>query len=189
MDASSIPYKFEYTWGQNATAGFVTDPVPATSGGAAASQSLGFPPITSQPTGSGGIPPTVWDFNGVFSYLTSWTQWLQAGGPQVYDSSFQTNIGGYPNGAIVQSATLTAKLWLSTADNNVTNPDTGGGGWAQFPVVGYAAFTASGSWTPPAGVFSAFGRVWAAGGGGGGAQSTGAGGGGGPGELRVGRFA
>lgn len=138
MLASSIPYKFKTPWGASASApNYITTPIPATSTGAAAGQDLGFPPITATPTGAGGAPPNINDVNGALNYETLWSQWLQAGAPVGYDATFSTNIGGYPKGAVIASATFPNE-WISTVDNNVTDPDTGGAGWedplaARFP--------------------------------------------------------
>lgn len=174
MQLSNIPYRFAYPWAANAATGYATDPVPATSGGSAASQSLGFPPITAQPIGSGGVPPAIWDFNGFGKYVTEWIQWVQAGyGMPPYDGTFQTNIGGYPSGAIIQSGTHAGALWLSTSDNNTTNPDTGGAGWVAFPRAGIQVFTTSGTFTAPAGVTGVEYEVWGGGGGAGGCNSNG----------------
>jgi len=181
MNLSGVPYKFQYTWGQNATAGFVTSPIPATTVAPAASQSLGFPPATAAPIASGGTPPNIDDFNGAYQYVTSWLQWLQSGGPIQYDATLQTNIGGYPNGAVVQSATHPGSFWMSTTDGNATNPDTGGAGWIKFPVSGRLIATSSTTWTVPTGCTHARFELWAPGGGGGGAQSTGGAGGAGAG--------
>lgn len=134
MLLTGIPYKFATPWGLNAASGFVTNPIPATTGSAtAASQSLGFPPETATPVAAGGTPPDIDDFNGGFYYATVWAQWLQAGGPIQYDATLSANIGGYPNGAIL-SSTPPGGLWLSTADNNLSDPDTGGANW--LPLLG-----------------------------------------------------
>lgn len=131
MNLSDIPYKFVFVWGQNASARFVTDPIPATTvSGIAASQSLGFPPATAVATGAGGTPPDIDDFNGAYNYLSRWAQWQQAGGPVGYDATFQTDIGGYPSGARLNAASGYGQ-WLSLVDNNVTDPDTGGAGWTS----------------------------------------------------------
>lgn len=129
MQVSQIPYKFGTPWAADAATGYLTASIPATSTTAAASQELGFPPITATPIGSGGIPPNIADFNGLGYYVTLWTQWLQAGGSIGYDSTFATAIGGYPKGAILASATSVGNSWLCTTDNNTANPDTGGAGW------------------------------------------------------------
>jgi len=128
MQASDIPYKFAQPWGNAAGVGYLTDPIPTTASGGAASQSEGFPPITATPTGAGGIPPDIADFNGAFSYFSLWDRWQQAGGSVPYDATFQSDIGGYPAGARVRSASGLYD-WLCLVDDNVTNPETGGAGW------------------------------------------------------------
>lgn len=133
MQASDIPYKFAQIWAAAAAAGYVTDPIPETITGAAASQELGFPPITAEPIGSGGVPPDIADFNGMFSYLSGWANWFQAGAPVRYDATFQSDIGGYPEGAIVESASTPGRFWISTTDNNAGNPDTGSTNWRPWP--------------------------------------------------------
>lgn len=133
MLGSGIPYKFATPWAADATTGYITATIPATASGGNASQQLGFPPITAQPIGSGGIPPNVADFNGALNYLSAWAQWMQAGGSIGYDATFQTAIGGYPKGAILASATA-GQQWFSTVDNNTTDPDTGGAGWIRMPI-------------------------------------------------------
>lgn len=128
MLVASIPYKFQYTWSQNASGSFVTDPIPATTSAPAASQSLGFPPETSEPIAAGGTPPNISDYNGIYKYVTEWIQWQQAGAPVGYDATFSTNISGYPQGAIIASATFGFQ-WLSQVDSNTSDPDTGGSNW------------------------------------------------------------
>jgi hypothetical protein len=150
--ASAIPYKFAQPWGKSGPSGSVTDPIPNTTGSStAASQALGFPIGTATPVAAGGAPPSYADFNGAMFYETSWTQWVQAGGPIGYDSTFSANIGGYPAGAVIAAATPLGKRWLSTTDNNVTDPDTGGAGWISGSLgrfLGVQVFAASGIYTP-----------------------------------------
>ena len=137
MLVSSIPYKFAEPWANAAGGSYITNPIPDTGVGGAASQSLGFPPITATPIGVGGIPPNISDFNGVLSYLSLWARWLQAGGPVFYDATFSTNTGGYPNGAVVRSTVTPGVLWRSTADNNTTDPDGGSpANWTSSTAVG-----------------------------------------------------
>ena len=188
MNLSSVPYKFQYVWGQNAASGFVTDPVPATTSAPAASQSLGFPPATAEPTAAGGTPPNINDVNGALFYVTSWTQWLQAGFPVQYDATFQTNIGGYPNTALIGSVAYPGVVWQSTADNNTSDPDTGGANWQQYPPHGQQSSSVSFSFTVPAGVTRVFGEGWGGGAGGGGTSASAAafGGGGGAGGYASG---
>lgn len=143
MQASDIPYKFAVPWASAATVGYVNT-IPATATGGSASQELGFPPITAAPTGAGGIPPDIADMNGALLYATQWAQWAQAGGPIGYDGTFSTDVGGYPKAAVVSSASVAGNYWLSTAENNTTDPDAGGANWTGFSVLptgDYAADT------------------------------------------------
>ncbi len=132
MLASSIPYKFSYPWASSAGGSYVTASIPATATGAAASQALGFPPITATDPGAGGVPPNIADMNGAMYYATLWAQWQQAGSPVRYDGTFSTAIGGYPAGAVLASTTPGVS-WVSTADNNTANPDSGGANWLRQP--------------------------------------------------------
>ena len=68
------------------------------------------------------------DLNGILNEITAAIQWQQVAGLPIYNGTFSTAIGGYPSGAVLR-ATSTTGLWLSTADNNLTNPETGGAGW------------------------------------------------------------
>jgi hypothetical protein len=200
MQASSIPYKFATPWGADATTEFITLVIPATASGAVASQQLGFPPATATPVAAGGTPPSIADFNGLGFFVTSWLQWVQAGGPIVFDATFASAIGGYPKGAILADATTPGVEWVSTADNNTTNPNGGGGsnwsllgarehniavytnvGGTQFVSVNGATPTTTGatSFTAPVGVTDVKVRVWGGGGAGGGTTNVSAAGGGG----------
>jgi hypothetical protein len=173
MLVSSVPYKFTVPWANSASGSFITKPVPAVSTGPAAGQDLGFPPATALPEGSGGTPPNINDINGALYYATAWEQWIQAGAPIVYDATFQTAIGGYPKGAIVPSAATPYLRWISTVDNNTSDPDTGGANWLAMSgrLIGGkpTLFTASGTWTPNILTATALFGVQGAGGGGGGA--------------------
>jgi hypothetical protein len=140
MLVASIPYKFSVPWGASATSSYINT-IPETGVSPAASQALGFPPATSVPAGAGGTPPAIGDFNGALNYATLWTQWLQAGAPVGYDSAFSTAIGGYPNGAILASATF-GRRWISTVDNNTSNPNTGGANWMDLFWNGAASLNA-----------------------------------------------
>jgi len=180
MDIVDIPYKFQYKWGENATAGFVTDPIPATTTAPAASQSLGFPPETSQPIASGGTPPNINDFNGAYQYATSWLQWFQAGAPVAYDGTFATNIAGYPAGAVLASSTVPGQTWRSTVDGNTSDPDAGGANWVVANagrLLNKRVFTAPGAvtYTPTAGTNSVLVELVGGGGAGGGTAVTGVG--------------
>lgn len=131
MELSSIPTKFAIPFASAAGGGYIR-PIPQASQigitNGAASLNDGFPPLTFLPVGSGGTPPWGQDFNGLLKQMTQWTQWQNAGGLVPWDSTFSTEIGGYPQGALVLgSADGTA--WLSTADNNTSNPNSGGANW------------------------------------------------------------
>jgi hypothetical protein len=143
---TSQPLKMPTPWASGAGAGFIR-PVPNASQihvtPGAASFSDGFPPLTFTPVAAGGVPPFGADMNGVLNQVTAWERWQQAGGPIRYDPTFQGAIGGYPAEARVGSNTVPNLIWQSTADNNLTNPDAGGGGWQtpQFPDPNVAGLT------------------------------------------------
>jgi hypothetical protein len=128
--------KFAMPFGKNAGSGYIRPiPTPSQVGivNGAASLNDGFPPLTFQPVGSGGIPPFGQDFNGILNQVTAWNQWQQAGGSVQFDSTFCTSIGGYPQWAILASTVTVGLLWLNTVDNNTTNPDSGGAsGWIAW---------------------------------------------------------
>ncbi len=89
---------------------------------------MDFPPLNFLPTGSGGVPPFGQDFNGIFNQITLWSQWQNAGGLVPYDNTFAGQIGGYPKGALLASATA-GKVWLNLADDNTVDPDGAGTNW------------------------------------------------------------
>lgn len=132
MQSSDIPSKSARVFAQSATGPYVRAVPQTTVDPAAASFDIGFPPQTFTDEGAGGTPPDGRDFNGILNHLSGWVRWLMAGGPVRYDSAFQTAVGGYPLGALVQSVATPGIIWRSTTDNNVTNPDTGGAGWVSL---------------------------------------------------------
>jgi hypothetical protein len=137
LASSSAPTVFPLCWGADAGASYIRAIPTASQIGiqnGAASLTDGFPPLTFQSVGAGGIPPFGQDFNGILNQITCNIRWYDnVGVPATWSSSYSTAIGGYPSGAIVQSATTAGKFWRSTADNNATNPDTGGAGWVVWP--------------------------------------------------------
>lgn len=177
MLASQIPSKFPIPFGNAADVGTIrqvptADQSSVTPG--AASLTKGFPAITGQPLASGGIPPSLQDFNGVLFQDTAWARWQAAGGTVPFDQNFCTAIGGYPLGAVLQAATA-GNLWLSVVDNNTTNPDSGlSAGW--IPLITAATSAGKGlfsksvagtyTWTVPTGINWVY--VTCVGGGGGG---------------------
>ena len=94
----------------------------------AASFPDGFPPLTMTDPGAGGVYPDGKDFNGAYYALSAAIRWAEAGGLPIYDSAFSTAVGGYPIGAVLQAADYSG-YWVSTANNNTSNPDTGGANW------------------------------------------------------------
>lgn len=136
MKLSDIPSKFQIPFADAAGGGYIRTIPQASQIGiinGAASLTDGFPPSCFQPVGAGGTPPWGQDFNGILNQITAWSRWQGGGGPVVYDSSFSTAVGGYPQGAIVASATNSGVLWLCLADNNTTNPDSStAANWASL---------------------------------------------------------
>lgn len=177
MKATDIPARFQAVWGYDAAAG-TTRPIPVAPSGetGAASLQFGFPVETMQPVGAGGVPPFGQDFNGIFTPIVGWAQWLGAGGPVGYDATFSTAIGGYPKGALLAKSGITGSLWQSTAEDNTTNPDASGAGWISFPGGRQPTQTkltsGSGTYTTPAGVVRIAVRQVGAGGGGGSSGTT-----------------
>lgn len=131
MELSQVPVQIVKAW---ATAGSKTNPIPVPSQvgitPGAASWTDGFPPLCDTPLISGGIPPSMQDTNGGLYQMSAIDLWMCAGGGFPYSSAFSSAIGGYPKGARVLMASGNG-YWVSTADNNVTDPDTGGAGWAS----------------------------------------------------------
>ena len=83
----------------------------------------GFPSITMIPEGSGGKAPNGQDFNGIFYALSLDVVNRQKGQRPMFDATYATNIGGYAKGSIVLSTSLN-KEYISTVDNNLTDPDS-----------------------------------------------------------------
>lgn len=152
MESSSVPPKFPIPWANAAGAQYIRNiPVNSQIGiqDCAASLTDGFPPLSFTPVGAGGCSPAGQDFNGIFKQITLWDQWQATGAPVGYDSSFSSSIGGYPQGAILGVAGSPGSYWFSTADNNTTDPDTGGANWEQFSPIGAQtrSLSVSGSFT------------------------------------------
>lgn len=143
MLASDIPAKFPLPWASSAAPPYIR-PIPLASQigivAGAASLTDGFVPLNFQPLSAGGVPPWGADFNGIMHQVTQWSRWLNAGGTVKYDGTFSGQIGGYPKGAVIQASDESG-FWQSIADNNATNPDTGGDGWLNLGIL------KTGSWT------------------------------------------
>lgn len=134
MQYSSIPTKIPTIFASSAPLGNVTAPIPnSAQTGGFVSWPTGFQSINFTQVTSGGVPPWGKDFNGIFQTLSAWTMWFQAGGPIYFDQAYCTAIGGYPKGAVLQAVGNIGYFWINEIDNNIANPDAGGGNWFQFP--------------------------------------------------------
>lgn len=138
MQSTDIPLKLPLPFGVSAGGGYihaipVASQIGVTDG--AASLTDGFVPLNATPIGAGGVPPSIKDMNGILFEISGWTRWAAAGGPVYYDSTFATAIGGYPKGAAIQSVTTPGVIFVSTVDNNTTNPESGGVNWISLTPV------------------------------------------------------
>ena len=143
MLAASVPTNFQIPFANSAGGSYVRNiPVASQIGitPGAASLTDGFPPLNFTPIAGGGVPFSGLDVNGIFKQVTQNIQWWGAGGEPQYNSAFSTAIGGYPNGAFLQAASF-AGWWLSTADNNTSNPETGGANWVPRGFNGITSIT------------------------------------------------
>jgi hypothetical protein len=125
MLASQVPASFPIPFANAAGAGFIRSIPQASQIGVqngAASLTDGFPPLTFLAMTAGGVPPFGQDMNGLLNQISAGVQWQQVGGNPTYNASFAVAIGGYPNGAVLQSGDGTG-FWRSTVDNNTTDPD------------------------------------------------------------------
>ena len=133
-DINSIPKKYiPVPFANSAESAFVNDIPQARASGDPqnkASWNLGFPPITMQPvdaSGTGGIPPSGADMNGVLNALSSHAYIAQYGVSYDWDSNIASNLGGYPSGAIVAypvGSNPNKTLYLSLQENNTSEPNT-----------------------------------------------------------------
>ena len=146
MLSTASPTPFPIPFANSAGVGYITTVPTASQIGVpdgVASLTDGFPPLNFTPLSAHGVFPWGRDFNGILYRITASIQWQQAGGLPVYNSAFQTAIGGYPNGAVILNSNGNG-FWLSTADNNLTNPNTGGAGWINLAST-YLAKSVAGS--------------------------------------------
>ena len=149
MELANAPAQLVLAW---ASAGSKNNPIPVPSQQGitpgAASWTDGFPPLCDTPLSEGGIWPSMQDTNGGLYQMSAVDVWMCAGGGFPYNSAFQTAIGGYPKGARVLMASG-GGYWVSTVDNNMTDPDTGGAGWSTVDTNGITALTGDVTATGP----------------------------------------
>lgn len=145
MQSLSVPSKFQIPFANSAGSLYIRTVPKASQIGiqdGAASLTDGFPPKCFVPVASGGTPPFGADFNGLLNQITAWAQWQQAGAPIVYDATFQTAIGGYPMGAIIQIG-AGGPEFMSTTENNTVAPSVGAAGWMPITTFGGNVTTVS----------------------------------------------
>lgn len=133
MRSTDIPGKLPLPFAADAGGGYIR-PIPVASQigitDGAASLTDGFVPLNATPIAAGGVPPDIKDMNGILFEISGWARWVAAGGPVYFDGTFAASIGGYPAGAVVQSALTPGAFYLCTAEDNVLNPEGGGvAGW------------------------------------------------------------
>ncbi|MGN8062814.1 hypothetical protein ACTJK4_14240 [Ralstonia sp. 22111] len=128
MQSSQTPTLIPLAFAANGTKNTIPEASQIGITDGAASLNDGFPPLTFTPIAAGGKPPAGKDMNGILFLATASIRWQHAGGLYGFNSAFasDSNVGGYPNGAELMSADLQG-TWISTADNNTDNPDTGPG--------------------------------------------------------------
>jgi len=196
MQQSDFPSKIVIPFAGSAGNAYVRDIPETTTDATAASFEQGFPPDTFTPTSAGGVPPNGMDMNGILRFITGLVRQYCLGAIPAYDASYQTAVGGYPNGCVVQDASTAGVYWQSAADANTTTPGTTGASWVRSDRYKATPSTlvqtsSTGNFTVPSGVYSIRFRLRAGGGGGGagGGNSTSAvsagGGGGGGGWLEI----
>lgn len=140
MKSTDIPTRLPELWAQNG----LKNAIPTTTATAgAASLDQGFPPITMVPLTQGGMAPSGRDMNGILNLVTAWSRWTNAGAPTTYDADFSAIIGGYPRGAVLANATTPGAAWVSTVDDNETDPDAGGANWTASTTNGMPNTTAA----------------------------------------------
>ena len=149
MELANAPSQLVVPW---ANAGSKNNPIPIPSQigitPGAASWTDGWPPLCDTPLSEGGIWPSMQDANGGLYQMSAVDVWMCAGGGFPYNSAFSASIGGYPKGARVLMASGNG-YWVSTVDNNVTDPDTGGSGWASADENAITALTGDVTATGP----------------------------------------
>lgn len=137
MQTSDIPSLLPVPFAQDGTRNEI--PTGPSSIVGRASLTTGFPPETMIPIVAGGKPPLGNDFNGILYSISDAVRWAQAGAGYSYDAAFAAAIGGYPKGSVLRNTARTG-FWLSTTENNTTNPD-GPGSANWIPIINNFAST------------------------------------------------
>lgn len=136
MQNSNRPRRLVKPFGAAAGSGYIRQVPVAAQPDGAASYDEGFPPETFQPVGSGGVPPSGADMNGVLFDATGNAMAYAAGMPAMFDGAYAAAIGGYPKYAVLAGVTP-GTLYQSSVENNTTDPDSGGSsGWSIVTTAG-----------------------------------------------------
>lgn len=129
MNRTDAPAKQPKPFGINGQREDILPTTPA--GDNTASYESGFPPITMILKSAGGLPPKGQDMNQILYELSSLCRWFSTGAINSFDSSFASQIGGYPKGSLVLGDDG-ATLFLSSMDANSNNPNSVSTGWINF---------------------------------------------------------
>ncbi len=136
MQASGAPAKIPLPFANSGQKNTIPIPSQVPTSPGLASFTTGFPPLCLTPIDAGGIAPFGQDMNGILFAVSAVAQWFCAGATFTYDATFSSQIGGYPAGCRVASASNSAIIWYNTTDNNTSNPDSGGAGWIRASGIG-----------------------------------------------------
>ncbi len=134
MKYSELPSVITSLFASGASSSAVTD-IPdtqASSGDGRVSWELGYPPETMIARSAGGVPPYGQDANGIGKKLSQYIQALQAGNIPKWTQDFANAIGGYPSGALAADPSTVGVFWVSTADDNTTQPGANGASWQNL---------------------------------------------------------
>lgn len=179
MNRTDSPKKQPVPFAVNGQRENILNTTPA--GDNTASYDAGFPAVTMILKAAGGLPPKGQDMNQILYELSLLARWSSAGALNTFDSAFATGIGGYPKGSILLS-NASNDIFISTVDANTNDPNSVTTGWLSLlnflggshgRLTSVQSFTASGTYTPSAGVKSIIVEIIGAGGGSGGLGGTG----------------
>jgi hypothetical protein len=130
MILANAPAPVPLPWASSAPGTLITSiAVTSSVGGTTPSWQQGWTSPFALPGGSGGVPPSIQVENTLENFLSAGLQYEQMGGGTFFNSTLATNMGGYPQGAVVQSASTLGLFWLNQVDNNSNNPDVYSTGW------------------------------------------------------------
>lgn len=139
MDNTSPPTKIYTPFASGATSGYITAVPQTTTTPGQFSWLTGSGPETFLAPVAGGTPPLGDSFNGLVNQLSANIRWNTAGQIFPYDATFSANIGGYAkNSVLFMGGSNPPGLWVSTANNNTVNPDTG---TPSAPATGWAVLS------------------------------------------------